>query len=136
MSDPTVWLRAQIGVPYKWGANGPYAYDCSGLALAYLRAGGMLIADQTAADLALRGRKVSEPLPGRLVFYAGRDGKISHVCIVLDVWDNGDAVMIGANGGGADTTTTAEASAHGAYVGTCLYSRYRTHERAGIFAYD
>ena len=35
------YAEAQIGKPYLWGATGPDAYDCSGLAMMAYRAAGL-----------------------------------------------------------------------------------------------
>ncbi|MEU4566040.1 NlpC/P60 family protein [Micromonospora sp. NPDC023956] len=61
---------AQIGKPYVWGAEGPDAYDCSGLTLAaWARAGVALPhnAAQQRRATAPVGRR--ELRPGDLVFY-------------------------------------------------------------------
>lgn len=34
------WAEAQVGKPYVWGGTGPMGYDCSGLLLQAVRAGG------------------------------------------------------------------------------------------------
>ena len=137
MNAPLTWLLTHaLGTPYKWGGNGPTSYDCSGLALDFLRRCGLTLPDMRAADLYKAGRHVSELQPGRLVFYRSRiTGQVSHVCIVLSTWLNGDAVLVGANGGGSNTLSLDDASRDGAYVGTCLYSRYRVGERLGIMDY-
>jgi peptidoglycan DL-endopeptidase CwlO len=37
------FAEAQLGQPYQWGATGPGAYDCSGLAMMAYRAAGIAI---------------------------------------------------------------------------------------------
>jgi cell wall-associated NlpC family hydrolase len=69
------YAEAQLGKPYQWGADGPAAFDCSGLVYAaYLRAG-IRIA-RTTFDWRQDGPVV--PLdqihPGDLLFSAGSDG--------------------------------------------------------------
>jgi hypothetical protein len=77
-----VYARAQIGKPYKWGAEGPGAFDCSGLVhQSYLHAG-FRLPDNTADGYMGMVRRVSryQLQPGMLVFphkghvqlYAGR----------------------------------------------------------------
>ncbi|MBB6421298.1 C40 family peptidase [Streptomyces sp. AK010] len=71
----------KLGSPYVWGATGPNAFDCSGLAQAAYRAVGVSLPRTTYSQIAA-GRRVSrsELLPGDLVFfYAG----ISHVGIYV-----------------------------------------------------
>ncbi|WP_245730441.1 C40 family peptidase [Micromonospora pallida] len=61
---------AQIGKPYVWGAEGPNAYDCSGLMLAAWARAGVALPHNAAQQrrvTAQVGR--SELRPGDLVFY-------------------------------------------------------------------
>lgn len=75
-------LRAaasQLGKPYRWGAEGPGSYDCSGLtSWAFARAGVTL--PRSSSQQALVGTPVSwnEMQPGDLVFYYN---PVSHVGI-------------------------------------------------------
>ena len=99
------YARTQLGKPYIWGAEGPDAYDCSGLTRrAYLQVGINLI-HQSAAQ-AQQGTPVAfttQPiLPGDLVFLATRGNDvISHVGIALSdtTWIQarrpGDVVRVG-----------------------------------------
>jgi peptidoglycan DL-endopeptidase CwlO len=86
------YARGQLGKPYQWGADGPAAFDCSGLAGAAWRAAGLDWPDLTAAGqwhwLHQRGRDVPHHAlkPGDLVFYAHHPGdwrSIHHVAIYL-----------------------------------------------------
>ncbi|MEV6808185.1 NlpC/P60 family protein [Streptomyces sp. NPDC051132] len=83
------YAYAKLGSPYVWGATGPHAFDCSGLALAAYRAAGISLPRTTYAQINA-GRRVSrsELRPGDLVFfYSG----VSHVGIYV-----GDGRMIHA----------------------------------------
>jgi len=78
---------AQMGKPYQWGATGPGAYDCSGLAMMAYRAAGITIPRTAALQWAF-GRQIpaSQARPGDLVFFAGADGTMTapgHVGIVI-----------------------------------------------------
>lgn len=42
------YALAQVGKPYRWGAAGPGAYDCSGLVVAAYRAAGKSLPHQSA----------------------------------------------------------------------------------------
>jgi len=86
------YARGQLGKPYRWGADGPAAFDCSGLAGAAWRAGGLGWPDMTAAGqwrwLHDRGRDVPRQAlkPGDLTFYAYRASdwrSIHHVAIYV-----------------------------------------------------
>lgn len=74
---------AQVGKPYVWGAAGPNAFDCSGLALyAYARVGIRLPHDtygqagmgRPVARNALRYGDLVFPTPGHVQVYIGRTG--------------------------------------------------------------
>jgi cell wall-associated NlpC family hydrolase len=66
----------QRGKPYRWGAEGPGSFDCSGLTFAAYQAAGLGWSRMTAADqwrwLRARGRLVPRGrlAPGDLVFFA------------------------------------------------------------------
>jgi cell wall-associated NlpC family hydrolase len=65
----------QVGKPYQWGAAGPAAYDCSGLAYAAWAAAGIGIA-RTTFGWRRDGPQVplAQIQPGDLLFSAGSDG--------------------------------------------------------------
>ncbi|MEU6479579.1 NlpC/P60 family protein [Streptomyces sp. NPDC047017] len=75
------YAYGKLGSPYVWGATGPDAFDCSGLAQAAYRAAGISIPRTTYAQIN-SGHRVSrsELRPGDLVFfYSG----VSHVGIYV-----------------------------------------------------
>jgi peptidoglycan DL-endopeptidase CwlO len=80
------YARGQIGKPYAWGAEGPGAFDCSGLTWAAWHHAGLGWQRMTAAQQwhSLRAHEVirAHLRPGDLVFYAWRLGdwqSIHHV---------------------------------------------------------
>ena len=82
------FAEAQLGKPYLYGATGPDAYDCSGLAMMAYRAAGIAIPRTSQAQWAY-GTQIpaSQVQPGDLVFFAGADGTPAapgHVGIVLN----------------------------------------------------
>ena len=82
------YAEAQLGKPYIYGATGPDAFDCSGLAMMAYRAAGIAIPRTSQAQWAY-GTQIpaSQVQPGNLVFFAGADGTPAapgHVGIVLD----------------------------------------------------
>ena len=65
----------QVGKPYRWGATGPGAYDCSGLVFAAYAAAGISIARSTFGWRQDGPRvPLTEIEPGDLLFSAGSDG--------------------------------------------------------------
>jgi len=82
------YAQAQLGKPYLFGATGPDAFDCSGLAMMAYRSAGIAIPRTSQAQWD-RGRQIpaSQVQPGDLVFFAGADGTPAapgHVGIVLE----------------------------------------------------
>jgi len=65
----------QVGKPYQWGADGPDAYDCSGLVYAAYAAAGIRIA-RTTYQWRQDGPQIplAQIAPGDLLFSAGSDG--------------------------------------------------------------
>jgi len=62
------YAKRHIGAPYRWGASGPYAFDCSGLVYAAYRSVGKHIPRTTHGQLrGMRGRHRSRRI-GDLVF--------------------------------------------------------------------
>ena len=89
------YAEAQLGKPYQYGATGPDAFDCSGLAMMAYRAAGVYI-PRTSQQQWQFGAQIppSAAQPGDLVFFAGSDGTPQapgHVGIVI-----GNAKMIEA----------------------------------------
>jgi cell wall-associated NlpC family hydrolase len=68
------FARKQIGKPYRWGATGPDAYDCSGLVQKSWRKAGVRLPRVTYSQYDDVRRKVSmkKLRPGDLVFFHGR----------------------------------------------------------------
>jgi cell wall-associated NlpC family hydrolase len=87
--------ESRLGMPYIWGANGPKAFDCSGLVQwSFAQAG--VVMPRVAADQARTGPAVPvrRLAPGDLLFYhtdPTAPNYISHVAIYL-----GDGKMIQA----------------------------------------
>src|SRR5215211_4978568 len=87
-AQAVAFALAQRGKPYRWGAQGPGGFDCSGLAWAAWRAGGLAWPRLTADGQWRRGPRVRGRLrPGDLVFFhtarmpAGHAG---HVGVYVD----------------------------------------------------
>jgi cell wall-associated NlpC family hydrolase len=73
----------QRGKPYRWGAEGPGAYDCSGLTWAAWRAAGVAIPRTAAGQLADLPRARGRLQAGDLVIYRTDGPSRRHVAMVV-----------------------------------------------------
>jgi cell wall-associated NlpC family hydrolase len=103
------FVLRQRGKPYRWGAEGPGAYDCSGLTWAAWRAAGVTIPRTAAGQLAGLPRVQGRLQPGDLVIYASRGPSRRHVALVV-----GRGRMVEALGRGIPVRST---SIRGGYLG-------------------
>ncbi|HEY0696363.1 MAG TPA: NlpC/P60 family protein, partial [Micromonospora sp.] len=72
---------AQVGKPYRWGAEGPDSFDCSGLTSAAWAVAGVRLPHNAARQWGVVTRiSRAERRPGDLIFYY-RD--IGHVAIYV-----------------------------------------------------
>ncbi|MEU6379251.1 C40 family peptidase [Streptomyces sp. NPDC046909] len=83
------YAQGQLGLPYKWGGDGPgksdAGFDCSGLTKAAYAAAGIAL-PRTAQEQFDTGPRVQsgQPLkPGDLVFYGTPNGGIHHVGLYI-----------------------------------------------------
>ncbi|HET6813099.1 MAG TPA: C40 family peptidase [Actinomycetota bacterium] len=101
-AQAVTYALAQRGKPYRWGARGPDAFDCSGLTWAAWRAAGVAIPRTAAGQLAglspVSGRRLQ---PGDLVIYPSRGPSGRHVAIVV-----GQGRMVEALGRGIPVRST------------------------------
>lgn len=77
--------RSHLGKTYVWGANGPYAFDCSGFTKSVFDNNGISI-PRVSKDQAKVGQYVpkSQLQKGDLVFFdSNKSSKVSHVGIYL-----------------------------------------------------
>lgn len=73
---------AYLGAPYRWGATGPEAFDCSGyVGRVYGELGVAL--PRSTRDLWARLEPVQDPRPGDLVFFSFGGRGVDHVGIYL-----------------------------------------------------
>jgi peptidoglycan DL-endopeptidase CwlO len=91
----------QRGKPYRWGAQGPHAFDCSGLTWAAWRAAGVAIPRTAAGQLAGLPRVHGRLRPGDLVIYPSRGPSRRHVAMVV-----GRGRMVEALGRGIPVRST------------------------------
>jgi cell wall-associated NlpC family hydrolase len=75
---------SQLGKSYVWGANGPVAFDCSGLtSYAWAKAGKQLPRTSRMQYTATRRVSRSELRPGDLLFFAKPGRPIHHVAMYI-----------------------------------------------------
>jgi len=91
----------QRGKPYRWGAEGPGAFDCSGLTWAAWRTAGVAIPRTTAGQLAGLPRARGPLRPGDLLIYPSRGPSRRHVAMVV-----GRGRMVEAPGRGLPVRST------------------------------
>jgi hypothetical protein len=92
---------AQRGKPYRWGAQGPGAFDCSGLTWAAWWSAGESIPRTAAGQLTGLPRVRGRLQPGDLVIYASRGPSGRHVAMVV-----GRGRMVEALGRGIPVRST------------------------------
>jgi cell wall-associated NlpC family hydrolase len=92
---------AQRGKPYQWGAEGPGAFDCSGLTWAAWRAAGVTIPRTAAGQLANLPHIPGRLQPGDLLIYPSRGPSRRHVAMVV-----GPGRMVEALGRGIPIRST------------------------------
>jgi cell wall-associated NlpC family hydrolase len=92
---------AQRGKPYQWGAEGPHAFDCSGLTWAAWRAAGVTIPRTAAGQLASLPRVRGQLRPGDLLIYRTDGPTRRHVAMVV-----GRGRMVEARGRGIPIRST------------------------------
>ena len=130
---------ALYAVPYIWGGKSERGVDCSGLVtVALFGAGGEDWRFTYSSEVMREKLPVTlSPRQGDLVLYgqkatATEPEKASHVMILLSDVEGGDAVLLGACGGGPKVTNHAEANRAGARVKRKRLAKYRTDEVLGF----
>lgn len=93
--------RKFLGRPYRFGAKGPKAFDCSGFTGYVFRSNGVNLGCDSRAQ-AVQGEHVSmaDVRPGDLIFFSGRAGgsRVGHVGMVAEVHpENGTMTFIHAS---------------------------------------
>ena len=91
-SAAIAFARDQIGEPYKYGAAGPNAWDCSGLTMMAWKAGGKSLPHYSVAQYEQSTPiSVGQLQPGDLIFWGSSPSSIYHVGLYV-----GDGQMIHA----------------------------------------
>ena len=86
MEDMLEYSKTLVRRPYRSGAEGPYAFDCSGFSRYCYKQLGITL-KRSSKEQSEYGKKIraSRLRPGDLVFYKGSTGKeVGHVGIVLN----------------------------------------------------
>lgn len=96
--------RKQIGDPYRYGATGPSAFDCSGLVqYSFRRAGFSAVPRTSGAQAAFTKRLARKSMrPGDLMFFHS-NGRVYHAAVFAGR-KNGKMLMVHAPGSGRRVT--------------------------------
>jgi cell wall-associated NlpC family hydrolase len=109
--------KAQIGDPWRYGASGPYAFDCSGLVIyAYRKAGdGAVI----RAGMLRSARSIYRYFKSR-----GKASRTNPKIGDLVVWGYGSHIGIYIGNGKAISTLRSGVRVHGVYAVTARFTAY------------
>lgn len=79
------WAKRQVGIPYRWGGDGPDDYDCSGLTMRAWQRAGVSLPHSSRLQYRLAAKVSHADLrPGDLLFFAtdpSDPGTIHHVAM-------------------------------------------------------
>ena len=93
------YAKNYLGRPYRSGAKGPRAFDCSGFTSFVFRNFDISLSPSSRAQYT-QGEQInlSEVRPGDLLFFGGRRGgsTVGHVAMAVEVKDNGTIKFIHA----------------------------------------
>ena len=111
------FAKWQVGDPWRYGASGPYAYDCSGLVIyAYKRAG---------EGAAIRSGTLRSARALYLYFKArGKTSRTNPKVGDLVVWGYGSHVGIYIGGGRAVSTLRNGVRVHGVFAVSARFTTY------------
>lgn len=112
------YATKHLGRPYRSGAKGPSAFDCSGFT-SYVFKKFYIALSPSSRTQYTQGRKISldEVRPGDLLFFAGRRGgkTVGHVGMAVDVNEDGSIKFIHA--------ATSKGITYGKYPDNGYYSK-------------
>lgn len=98
-SDLIEFAKQYIGRPYRRGAKGPKAFDCSGFTSFVYRNFDISLSPSSGTQ-STQGEEIqrADIMPGDLLFFKGRgnNSRVGHVGIAVDVEDSGNVKFIHA----------------------------------------
>lgn len=113
VSEIIKYAKGYLGRPYRSGAKGPKAFDCSGFT-SYVYRNFNIALSSSSRSQATQGERVSHSdiRPGDLLFFKGRSSKsktVGHVGIAIDVDPSGNVKFIhAATSGGIRIDNTSD----------------------------
>lgn len=77
--------KTYLGKPYKYGAKGPNAFDCSGFTFYVLRKFNIALLGSSKSQ-AKQGSSVSltQSQPGDLLYFKNSKGRVNHIAIIIN----------------------------------------------------
>lgn len=97
--DVIAYAKQYLGRPYRSGAKGPSAFDCSGFT-SYVFRNFDINLNPSSKTQATQGERIdrADIRPGDLLFFTSRrsGGGVGHVGIAIEVEDSGDITFIHA----------------------------------------
>lgn len=93
------WAKTQIGKPYEYAAEGPDAYDCSGLTMRAYEQAGIALPRSSQAQYDATAEKrvpVSDLQEGDLLFYGSTASSIHHVGLFSHRNSVGEPIILDA----------------------------------------
>lgn len=98
--DIIEYAEKYLGTPYRYGAKGPKAFDCSGFT-SYIFGQHGIELNPSSKTQAMQGTELSldEVQPGDLLFFGGRAGgkTVGHVAMAVEVDNDGTIKFIHAS---------------------------------------
>ncbi|MDP4085831.1 MAG: C40 family peptidase [Bacillota bacterium] len=102
-----------IGTPYHYGGESPRGFDCSGFVNYVFKQNGISLTRSSSTLWVSGGIRVSEPMPGDILFFNTNGSSVSHVGIYI-----GNNEFVHSASGGVQISCLSEKYYRHTYVGS------------------